>query len=110
MNSSESHSDLPDLEQMRRHAGSASRLLKALGNENRLLILCQLADGERSVASLNEPLALSQPALSQHLAVLREEGLVATRREGQTIYYSLPEGPAAQVIRVLHGIYCGGGK
>lgn len=107
MTNLEDQVDLPDLEQMRRHAGSASRLLKALSNENRLLILCQLAEGERSVAQLNEPLEVSQPALSQHLAVLREEGLVMTRREGQTIYYSLPDGPAAQVIRVLHGIYCG---
>lgn len=98
-----------DLERMRSHAGEATRLLKALGNGNRLMILCLLAEEERSVGQLNERLDLSQPALSQHLAVLREEGLVATRRDAQTIYYALAEGPAAQVIQLLHDIYCGPG-
>lgn len=96
-----------DLERMRSHAGEATRLLKALGNGNRLMILCLLAEEERSVGQLNERLDLSQPALSQHLAVLREEGLVATRRDAQTIYYALAEGPAAEVIQLLHDIYCG---
>lgn len=96
-----------DLERMRSHAGEATRLLKALGNGNRLMILCLLAEEERSVGQLNERLDLSQPALSQHLAVLREEGLVATRRDAQTIYYALAQGPAAEVIQLLHDIYCG---
>lgn len=96
-----------DLERMRSHAGEATRLLKALGNGNRLMILCLLAEEERSVGQLNERLDLSQPALSQHLAVLREEGLVATHRDAQTIYYALAEGPAAEVIQLLHDIYCG---
>ncbi|MBZ0221938.1 MAG: winged helix-turn-helix transcriptional regulator [Dokdonella sp.] len=96
-----------DLQQMRAHAGDASRLLKTLGNDKRLLILCQLAEGERSVGQLNEHLDLSQPALSQHLAVLRDENLVTTRRDGQTIHYALAEGPAARVIQLLHEIYCG---
>ena len=97
-----------DPEAMRAHAGDAARLLKALGNENRLMLLCLLVEGERSVGELNARLSLSQPALSQHLAVLREDGLVQTRREAQTIYYSLVEGPAQRIIDTLHGIYCAG--
>ncbi|MGY0505098.1 ArsR/SmtB family transcription factor [Luteimonas sp. e5] len=91
---------------MRNHAGEASRLLKALANEKRLLLLCQLVDGERSVGELNSGVDLSQSALSQHLAVLREDGLVHTRREAQTIYYSLAPGPAQQILATLHAIYC----
>lgn len=97
-----------DPESMRTHAADAARLLKALGNENRLMLLCLLVEGERSVGELNSRLALSQSALSQHLAVLREDGLVQTRREAQTIYYSLVEGPAQRIIDTLHGIYCAG--
>lgn len=88
------------------HAGSASRLLKALANESRLMILCILSEGELSVGELNQRVQLSQSALSQHLSVLRRDGLVATRRESQTIYYSLVPGPASRVIEVLHDIYC----
>lgn len=96
-----------DPERMRAHAGDASRLLKALGNESRLMILCLLAGGERSVSQINADFDLSQPALSQHLAVLREEGLVVTRRDAQTIYYAIAPGPAKRIVRVLHDIYCG---
>ncbi|HEY6939874.1 metalloregulator ArsR/SmtB family transcription factor [Dokdonella sp.] len=99
-----------DPERMRAHAGDASRLLRALGNESRLMILCLLAGGERSVSQINANLDLSQPALSQHLAVLREEELVVTRRDAQTIYYALAPGPAKRIVRVLHDIYCGGGR
>jgi DNA-binding transcriptional ArsR family regulator len=99
-----------DPEAMRAHAADAARLLKALGNENRLMLLCLLVEGERSVGELNARLALSQSALSQHLAVLREDGLVNTRREAQTIYYSLAEGPAQRIIDTLHGIYCAGDR
>lgn len=95
-----------DPETMRDHAGDAARLLKALANEKRLMLLCLLVEGERSVGELNARLELSQSALSQHLAVLREDGLVATRREAQTIYYSLVPGPAQRIIDTLHGIYC----
>jgi len=91
---------------MRAHAGEAARLLKALGNEKRLLLLCLLVDHEHSVGELNTRLDLSQSALSQHLAVLREDGLVQTRRDGQTIYYSLVPGPAQRILDTLHGIYC----
>jgi DNA-binding transcriptional ArsR family regulator len=93
-------------EAMRPHAVAASNLLKALANEQRLMILCNLSGTEMSVSELNELLPLSQSALSQHLAVLREAGIVQTRRDGQTVHYSLADGPAAQVVETLHRIYC----
>jgi len=98
--------DLP-MEQMKVHATDAARLMKALGNESRLMILCTLAEGEQSVGELNETIPLSQSALSQQLARLRKQGLVDTRRESQTIFYSLANGPADKVIHLLHDIYCG---
>ncbi|MCB1598426.1 MAG: helix-turn-helix transcriptional regulator [Xanthomonadales bacterium] len=94
------------MEQMRDSAGAAARLLKALANEHRLLVLCHLLEGERSVGQLNAELDLSQSALSQHLAVLREDGLVATRRESQTIYYRVASDAVSTVLTALHGIYC----
>lgn len=94
-------------EQMLVHAADAAGLMKALGNENRLMILCLLAEGERSVGELNDLVPLSQSALSQQLARLREQGVVETRRESQTIYYRLADGPADRVIHLLHDIYCG---
>ncbi|MBS0199862.1 MAG: winged helix-turn-helix transcriptional regulator [Proteobacteria bacterium] len=96
-----------DPEAMRTHSGEAARLLRALANDKRLMMLCLLVEGERSVGELNARVDLSQSALSQHLAVLREDGLVETRREAQTIYYSLADGPAHAIIETLHGIYCG---
>lgn len=102
-------SELPQLSQltdMREHAGEAAQMLKALANESRLLVLCTLSEGELSVGELNERVDISQSALSQHLAVLRRDGLVTTRRESQTIYYSLPDGPVTEIIGVLHGIFC----
>ncbi|RZV36118.1 MAG: ArsR family transcriptional regulator [Chromatiales bacterium] len=92
---------------MELHASDAAGLMKALGNESRLMILCVLAEGERSVSDLNTIVPLSQSALSQQLARLRQQNLVKTRRESQTIYYSLAEGPADRVINLLHDIYCG---
>jgi DNA-binding transcriptional ArsR family regulator len=93
---------------MERHAGDAAGLLRSLANPNRLMVLCTLASsGELSVSALNECVPLSQSALSQHLAVLREDGLVATRREAQTVYYNVPDGPALQLLDVLYNIYCG---
>lgn len=97
--------ELP-LEQMRLHATDAAGLMKALGNESRLLILCSLAEGERSVGELNDVIPLSQSALSQQLARLRSQGLVETRRKSQQIYYSLASGPADRIIHLLHDIYC----
>lgn len=91
---------------MTAHADTASRLLKSIANAQRLRILCLLAAGERNVGELNELLDLSQSALSQHLARLRDDGLVTTRREAQTIHYRLAEGPVRQIIKTLYGIYC----
>jgi DNA-binding transcriptional ArsR family regulator len=94
----------PDV--MQAHAADAAKLLKALGNEQRLMILCHLLDGPLSVGELNQRVALSQSALSQHLARLRDLGLVSTRREAQTIYYSLPDGPVVRVMALMQEIYC----
>jgi DNA-binding transcriptional ArsR family regulator len=99
--------DLDRLAEMHEHAADAAQLLKALGNEQRLLILCNLVEKPLSVGELNEKVALSQSALSQHLALLREAGLVATRREAQSIYYSLPPGPVIRVMALMQEIYCG---
>jgi DNA-binding transcriptional ArsR family regulator len=91
---------------MREHAGDATRLLKALANESRLMVLCLLSEGERSVGELNAELDLSQSALSQHLALLRSDALVSTRRDAQTIYYRLADGPAQEIMATLHRIFC----
>lgn len=89
------------------HSSQAAQLLKSISNEHRLLILCILHDRELSVGELNEMLPqLSQSALSQHLAVLRNEELVATRRDAQTIYYKLVSTEAGRIINVLHDLYC----
>lgn len=93
-------------EAMAAHAQEAARLLKALSNETRLLILCHLVGRELNVGEINARVAGSQSVISQHLAVLRRDGLVATRRESQTIYYSLPDNKAARVIGVLHELFC----
>ena len=98
---------LPHASDMQTHAADAAGLMKALGNESRLMVLCMLIEGEQSVSDLNDMIPLSQSALSQQLARLRKQGLVKTRRESQTIYYSLTDGPADRVINLLHDIYCG---
>jgi DNA-binding transcriptional ArsR family regulator len=95
-----------DLMQMARHADDAAALLKAMANTHRLQILCTLAQGELSVGALNARIPLSQSALSQHLKVLRADGLVVTRRAAQTIYYRVAPGPAMDVIDVLHRHFC----
>ncbi len=87
-------------------AAAAANLLRTLANERRLLILCQLGEGELSVGALQARLGLSQSALSQHLALLREEGLVATRREGQMIHYRIVDPNAVRVIATLAEIFC----
>ena len=99
-----------DPEAMLANAGRASELLKALASDKRLMILCLLVEGERSVGELNARLALSQPALSQHLKLLRDQGLVDTRRDGQSILYSLVPGPAQRILLTLHEVYCGEGQ
>lgn len=98
--------DAATLEMMKANASQAAKLMKALGNESRLLILCYLDGKELSVSELNSCLDLSQSALSQHLAVLRKDGLVKTRRESQTIYYSLEGDTAKRIIHTLHEMYC----
>jgi ArsR family transcriptional regulator, virulence genes transcriptional regulator len=96
-----------DLASLQEKAGQAARLLRLLGNENRLLLLCHLvAQGEMGVGALAEAVGLSQPALSQHLAMLREDGLVATRRESQAVFYRLADPKAARVLALLHDLYC----
>ena len=91
---------------LRANALKASTLLKAMSNERRLLILCSLAEGELSVGQMEGIVDLSQSALSQHLARLRNENLVKTRRESQTIFYSLRDGRVSRLIGVLHEIFC----
>lgn len=92
-----------DIEQ---NARKASALLKAMANERRLLILCFLSQGERSVGELEGLLNLSQSALSQHLARLRRDGLVTTRRSAQSIYYSLAGREAGAIMETLYALYC----
>ena len=87
-------------------AREASGLLRTLGNEHRLLILCTLLEGERSVGDLVEKIGLSQSALSQHLARLRRDGLVRTRRSSQTIYYRVAGAEAPAVLATLHSLFC----
>jgi DNA-binding transcriptional ArsR family regulator len=92
---------------LERKAAEAAVLLKLLANENRLLILCRLAlTGELPVSALAAAVGLSQSALSQHLAKMREEGLVATRRDGQTVFYHIADKNAARLLQALKGIFC----
>jgi ArsR family transcriptional regulator, virulence genes transcriptional regulator len=98
--------DLPAPADLLPHAEAAAALLRSLANPQRLMILCHLAEGALSVSELNVRVPLSQSALSQHLARLREAGLVATTRSAQTIVYSLVPGPAAAVVETLHREMC----
>ncbi|WP_411288607.1 ArsR/SmtB family transcription factor [Phenylobacterium sp.] len=95
-----------DITRFEASAAEAAKLLRALGNERRLMILCQLTDGERTVGDLLPQVGLSQSALSQHLAVLREEGIVATRRESQSIWYRISDPAAIKVVATLAEIFC----
>lgn len=95
-----------DLEAMRAAAGEASELLKSLANRHRLLILCQLIDSERSVGELAAFLDIRQSVASQHLALLRRDGLVSARRDGQTIWYAIADTPARAVLSTLFTVYC----
>lgn len=89
-----------------RRAEAAAAWLGALAEPHRLQVLCALGEGEHSVGALNARIALSQSRLSQHLAVLRADRLVETRREARTIYYRLASGPALDVVRVLYRHFC----
>jgi len=95
-----------DTELFESKAGKAAAMLRALSNEKRLMILCRLCAGECSVGELQKDFGLSQSAFSQHLAVLREQGLVATRRESQTIHYSISDPATFRIIETLASIYC----
>ncbi len=95
-----------DPRRMQRSAGRAGRLMKSLANPDRLMLLCQLTQGEMSVGELGEALGIRQPTLSQQLTVLREEGLVETRREGRRIVYAVRGGEALAVLKAVHAAYC----
>jgi DNA-binding transcriptional ArsR family regulator len=95
-----------NLEDLAPRAAQAEAFLKAMANRHRLMILCELHKGERSVTALQETIGLAQSALSQHLARLRDEKIVATRRQSQTIYYSLSDPNAARLIALLYDAYC----
>lgn len=96
-----------DLPKMRAAADRACSLMRVMSNPDRLMLLCQLAQGERRVGELEELLDIQQPTLSQQLAVLREEALVETRREGKQIYYRIASEAALAVMDVLYAAYCG---
>ena len=95
-------------EKLRESAREASVLLKAMSNEHRLVILCQLVGEERSVGELVRLVGLSQSALSQHLARLRRDNLVRTRRDAQTIYYSIGAAEPLAILRLLYELFCAG--
>lgn len=95
-----------DFEQLQANAAGAGQLLKALGNPDRLLLLCQLVEGEMNVGELERRLGIVQPTLSQQLGVLRREGLVETRRDGRQIYYSICSPQALAIIETLYKLYC----
>jgi len=96
-----------DPDQLRKSADEACRLMKALSNPDRLLLLCHLAQGETRVGELEALSGVAQPTLSQQLGVLREEGLVSTRREGKAIHYSVDSAQALAVMKVVYEQFCG---
>ncbi|QMV63848.1 metalloregulator ArsR/SmtB family transcription factor [Pseudomonas berkeleyensis] len=100
--------DSLDIQQLRTNADAAGQLLKALANPDRLLLLCQLSQGERNVSELEAQLGIQQPTLSQQLAVLRREGLVETRRDGKQIFYRISSPAALAVIETLYRLFCEG--
>lgn len=95
-----------NIEGVKSKAGEAAALLKVMANDRRLVVLCELARGERTVGELAAACSLGQSALSQHLAKLRDAGVVTTRRQAQTIHYSLTGSAAGRVISLLNDIYC----
>lgn len=101
---------MSESEELLENAREATAFLKALSNEHRLMILCLLAEGERSVGELEDALQLRQPTLSQQLARLRTDNLVNTRRDGKSIYYTLASNEARQVVNLLYGLFCASDK
>lgn len=95
-----------DLSEMQGAAGDATHLMKALSNETRLMILCQLVDGERAVGDLAKTLALRQTTVSQQLGLLRRDGLVEGRRDGHSVFYSIANPGVGRIIQVLYDMYC----
>jgi len=98
--------DAFDIDAIQAQASKASNLLRAMCNEKRLMLLCQLVQGERSVNELTELLLTPQSTISQHLALLRHEGLVHARRDGQTQFYSLAGSDARAILETLQSLYC----
>lgn len=98
-----------DLDKLKASASNACRLMKVLSNPDRLMLLCQLAQGEKRVGELEEILGIVQPTLSQQLTVLRDEELVTTRRDGKNIYYQIASPQALAVMTVLYDQFCGPG-
>ena len=96
-----------DITRLRDSAQEATRLLKSLANADRLMLLCQLAQGERNVSELESLLGIRQPTLSQQLGVLRDERLVDTRREGKNVYYRIASPQALALMRTLYEQFCG---
>lgn len=94
------------MSELERSARRAAPLLKAMSNPSRLVILCQLAEGERSVGELAERVGLSQSGISQHLAVLRRQRVVSTRRDRQTVFYALASAEVADLMATLHRVFC----
>jgi len=97
-----------DIQELRANADAASQFLKALANPDRLMLLCQLSQGERNVSELESLLGIQQPTLSQQLAVLRREGLVETRRDGKQVFYRISSPAALAVIQTLYQQFCAG--
>lgn len=95
-----------DLKKLEASAAQACKLLKTLANEDRLMLLCQISRGEKCVSDLEQITGIRQPTLSQQLTVLREQGLVSTRREGKQIFYALASDEAIAVIQILYKLYC----
>ena len=95
-----------DIELLRNNAGQAAALLKSLSNPDRLLLLCQLVDGEKTVSELEALTGIHQPTLSQQLGVLRNEGLVETRRDGKWMYYRVARPEVLAILATLHQIFC----
>jgi len=102
----ETRGQAPDLDRMVDNAKRATDFLKALAHESRLIMLCILAEGEKSVSELEHELDLRQPTVSQQLARLRADGLVSTRRDGKVIYYSLASNEARAIIGAIYDVFC----
>ncbi|MBB2778109.1 ArsR/SmtB family transcription factor [Comamonas aquatica] len=108
--STDNRADTLDLDALRAHADEAVAMLKVLGNQDRLMLLCQLTLQERTVGELEQLTGIQQPTLSQQLGVLRREGLVTTRREGKFIWYQLADARALQLMQVVHQLFCKQGE